>query len=856
MTSRKVGIASFICCAAVLTALFYGRFSLRSAASSISHSSIEQSLSGVWELKQGDAKAIEAVIPGDNYSAMMKAGLLPDPFFGTNEWLVQSLGNETAVFTRKFKLDDGLKKAKNIRLEFDSVDDPAEIFLNGKRFYADNQFRKWQFDVKDILKDENVLEVRFPSPIKESLKRKEAYKGHQKAYTHGRSLMGDVAYLRRTQCQGGWDWGVSIPSSGMLGDVRLRAQDTAYLDYAWHSQKIVDGKGLVTLVAEVTPTLSAKAGDEVVVDFTFEGETKSVKAKVPRSCQIFTVKADYTVESPRLWWPNGYGEQNLYKYSVSCEGKTLCRNLGFRTVEVVREKDEKGGESFLFRVNGVDVFIKGWNWIVSEAYPTKRTHERAKFHLNEVAKACGNMIRVWGGGVYEPDEFYDECDKLGLLVWQDMMFACAYYPVDDYKFRDNVHAEVVHQIKRLKSHPSIAIWCGDNESYWCSYQTRSWYALCDRLTTTISDAVIRTDPERFFWPSSPCSGDRRWEENFDKNKGDTHIWGVAGQTDRPIEAYLNINVRFMSEYGWRSYPQVDYMKKFVSSLSLDDPGMMNHVKKPGEVEKAVKAIKAYFGEPKDDVSILYLTQVLQERLIRKAQNRYHAQMPFCMGVLYWQINDWWPVYSDSSIDHAMNLKAAMYSARRYNKPLITFLDSKTNSEFDGVSTVVWDLPRKITGKLTVSRRKIADGQEVEKKEYPFTFEGAGVKTFGEAEKEDKECFLVLSVEAEDSDGRVWKNEETETISRIATITLPSPDIKIERVEELPNGELELELSAAKPSFATMLYVTEDGGGTFDDNFVTLLKGRRIFRYKPKSKMTADEFRSRLVICNLADALRK
>ena len=815
----------------------------------------EQDLGGAWELKMGDAPAIAAEMPGDNYSALLKASLIPDPFFGTNEWLVQKHVDDTSVFTRRFKLDPAMKDAKNVCLEFESVDDPAEIFLNGERFYANNQFRKWSFDVTGILKDDNVLEVRFPSPLKESLKRKAAAGCSDKISSHGRNTIRFINFLRRTQCQAGWDWGVSVPSSGILGKVRLRSAETAYLDYAWHAQKIENGKGRVTLTAEVSPAACAKAGDEVRVDFEFEGEKKTVKAKVPRSCGPFTIEAPFVVERPRLWWPNGYGEQNLYRYSVSCEGETLKRNLGFRTVEVVREKDNLGGESFFLRVNGVDVFAKGWNWIPTEAFPSRRTAGRAAFQLREAAKTGANMVRVWGGGVYEDDGFYDICDELGLLVWQDMMFACGYYPVDDWKFRDNIRAEVIHQVKRLKSHPSIAIWCGDNESYWCSYVTRSWYALCDRLSTTIAEAVARTDPERFFWPSSPCSGDRRWEENFDYDKGDSHCWGVGGG-NRPIEAYLALKVRFMSEYGWRSYPQADYMRRFVSSLDPESPDMMNHVKKEGEERRALAAIKEYFGEPKDEESFMYLTQVLQARLLRKVQNRCHAEMPYCMGVLNWQLNDWWPVYSDSSIDHALNLKAAMYAARRFNKPLVAFLDSKTNSEADSVATVVWDLPRAAKGSLRVTRRRISDGAEVGEKVYPFAFDGAGVKTFGEPENGNTETFLVLSVLAEDASGAVYENEETETVSPLNGTRLSSPRVRVESVKALAGGDIEAVLSAEAPSFATMLYVADDPAGSFDENFVTLLRGRRSFRYTPGAKMTAEEFRSKLTVRNLKDALKE
>ena len=827
------------------------------AAAACAAAGAELPLSGQWVLRQGCREPIPARVPGDSYSALFDAGLMPDPYVGTNEWLVQGFADEDAVFSRRFDCGREFFAAEDVLLEFESVDDPAEISLNGRRFTADNQFRRWRFNATGALKEKgNLLEVRLPSPRRESARRQKAEGAVPELASHGRNTMRYVNFLRRTQCQAGWDWGVSIPSSGILGDVRLRTAKTAYLDYLWHEQKTEAGRGYVTLFAELSAAECANAGDAVEVVFEFEGERRAVRAVVPRGCAPFAVSCCFEVERPLLWWPNGYGAQPLYRYSASCEGGTLRRRLGFRAVEVVRERDAdgSGGESFGFRVNGVDVFAKGWNWIPTEAFPSRRTPARAEFLLREAARAHANMVRVWGGGVYEPDSFYDLCDELGLMVWQDMMFACAYYPVDGGAFRANVAAEVEHQVKRLKSHPSVALWCGDNESYWCSYMTRSWYALCDRLTTTISDAVLRSDPGRFFWPSSPCSGDRRWEENFDYDKGDSHCWGVGAGSSRPIEGYLSLRVRFMSEYGWGSYPQPGYMRRFVSSLDPASPDMRNHVKKDGAERRALAAVREYFGEPKDHESAAYLTQVMQARLLRKVQNRLHAEMPWCRGVLNWQLNDWWPVYGWSSIDHGLNLKAAMYAARRFNAPLVAFLDGR-DSETGGVATVVWDLPQNATGSLSVIRRRISDGAETGRADYRFAFDCAGVKTFGEAEKEDCESFLELRVSARDGGGRLFANCETEMLSPLARTELPDPCIVVESVEADDGGSMAVVLSSRAPAFATLLSVENDGGGSFDDNFTTLAPGRREFRYRPGRPLSAEELRRRLVVRHLQGARR-
>jgi beta-mannosidase len=788
-------------------------------------------LNGTWTLEQGGRSGIPAEIPGDNYSALLAAKLIPDPFVGTNEWTVQAFAHEDAVFSRSFDCPAEVLAAKGVRLEFDSVDPAAVITLNGRTFSADNQFRRWSFDVTGLLRSKgNVLSVLIKSPVRESLRRQQEENRDPELASFGLGTMKYINFLRKAQCQAGWDWGVSLPASGILGDVRLRTAETAYLEHVWTEQMHADGKVKVTVVAELMPTESAKAGDETSVTLMFDGRKQTVMARVPRSCGVFRASADFAVANPKLWWPNGFGEQPLYPFSAACEGNEISKRTGLRTVEVVREKDAFG-ESFKFRVNDVDVFAKGWNWIPSEAFPSRRTASRARRQLEDAALAHANMIRVWGGGVYEPDAFYDACDELGLMVWQDMMFACGYYPVDRYPFRDNVKAEVTHQISRLRSHPSIALWCGDNETYWCSWQTRTWYALCDRLTTATMEAAARAGDDRLFWPSSPCSGDRRWEENHDPTKGDSHFWGVDVLHDRKAEGYFGLYARFLTEYGWGSFPRADYLARFVSTLDPKSAEIQNHCKKPGALEQADKAVRGYIGEPKDAASLCYLTQALQAHVLRKVQNHFHATRPRCMGVLDWQLNDWWPVYGWSSIDHGLNWKPAMYAARRFNAPLVVCLNGP-DSETGGIRTVIWDLPRAAKGELVVTRRKMADGSIVFVERHSIDLPGAGVQTFGKAEPEDPSVFLMLRAELAAADGRNFVAEETELVSRLAQTTLPDPHAKLTDVTRRDDGSYAFTVSVDAPAFGATPVVLGDFGGRFDKGYETLLPGRHVFTYRP------------------------
>lgn len=812
------------------------------------------SLNGTWSLQQGNRAGIPCEIPGDNYSALYAAGQMPDPYVGTNEWKVQDYVNEDAVFSRTFDCPVRMFKAKNVRLTFESIDPLAVIRLNGRDFAADNQFRRWDFDVTELLKEKgNRLTVRVKSPMRESVRLHAEENREKDLGSFGITTMKYINFLRKAQCQAGWDWGISLPASGILGDVKLRTAETVWLDYSWVEQKHAKDRVDVTVVAELTPTTTAKAGDETSVVLMFGGESKTVKGIVPRDCGKFRVKAAFAVLKPKLWWPNGFGGQHLYPFSATCENAVIRKRAGLRTIQVVRAKDDKGGESFTFRVNGVDIFAKGWNWIPSEAFPGRRTAGRARSQLRDAAFAHANMLRVWGGGVYEPDEFYADCDELGIMVWQDMMFACGYYPVDRYPFRDNIKAEVTHQINRLRSHPSIALWCGDNETYSCSWQTLSWYALCDRLTTAITEAVERTEDERFFWPSSPCSGDRLWGDvSFDSDKGDNHFWGVVLPGDRSAEGYFGLKSRFVSEYGWGSLPRADYMSKFVSCFGLESAEMQNHCKKPGALEKAMEAIRGYVGEPRSDTDFSYLSQAVQAHVLRKVQNHFHAQRPFCMGVLDWQLNDWWPVFGWSSIDHGLNWKASMYAAVRFNAPLVAGLNG-ADSETGGVRTVIWDLPQAAKGELVVTRRKIADGSVVSVGRHPLEFAGAGVVTFGPAEPEDKTCFLELEAKLETADGLRYAAEEFELLSRLKVTPLPEVTVDLSEVVRHESGEISFIFSVNAPVFGALPRVEGDFGGRFDRGYVTLLPGKHIFKYRPGSDLAEAAARKRFRLDHLAAA---
>lgn len=622
-------------------------------------------LDGVWMLRNGNGKyRAEALVPGDNYSALEKAGVLPDPYWRCNENAVQWVADEDWIYSRTFVPGANILEAKSVVLSFESIDTVGEVFLNGVSLgKVNNEFRRWRFEVKNLLKaDENLLEVRLRS-VTGAMADDVAAHPHPDVLSWGCGKYAQIARLRKTQCSEGWDWGIALPVSGIYGKTELFSADTAYLQYLWNEQNFFDdGSAEITLVAELMPTEIAKAGDPVSVDFEFNGQHRTVEAEVPRNCGSFDVSAVFKVAKPVLWWPNGLGKQKLYSSSATVEGRTISRKVGLRTVELVREKDGEG-ETFYFKVNGKRIFAKGVNWIPCEAHPSRRTPDRIEHLLDLCSEANMNMIRVWGGGSYEQECFYEKCDALGLLVWQDMMFACGVYP-DWLEFTDNVRAELNHQIRRLRSHPSIALWCGDNENLSCVYVTRSHYALIDRLIRTEAEVIERIDSSRPWWPTSPCSGDRVYENNFDHDKGDQHLWAVPG-ADHTYWGYLGMKCRFVSEYGFGSLPSMKQLKTFTEPEDryLDSEVVNLHLKKTGAHDQMIRNVCTHIREPKSFSEAIELSREWQAMAARDVTSKWMRDQPYCGGVLFWQLNEWWPGTSWAIVEYDGTPKPVYYALK-------------------------------------------------------------------------------------------------------------------------------------------------------------------------------------------------
>ena len=843
-------------------------------------------LAGVWMLRASDPAIapMPAAVPGDNYSALQAAGAIPDPYWRDNEERVQWVADKDWVFTREFEVTPGLLGHRAVYLSFDCIDTVAEVFVNGRRAgAADNQFRRWRYEVRGLLRPgSNTVEVRIASPRRSAMAEHDSSASPVEAANCNDGSIPGINFLRKSQCSAGWDWGIALPTSGIYGGVSLFGADDAVVDAVWCEQTHRPGSCRVDVVVRLLPAKGARPGTVVSAKVAFDGEERVVEGRVPASRKAFELRTTYRVASPRLWWPNGYGDQPLYPLSVTLGGQRVERGIGLRRIEVVRKPDHDGA-SFLFRVNGVDVFVKGADWIPSDARPAHETPDRIRDLLASAAEANMNMLRVWGGGHFEDDFFYDECDRLGIMLWHDMMFACMRYPVHQ-RFLDNVREEVLHQVRRLRDHASIAIWCGDNECIgavkWGCHdkaELRRRLKRYIRLNDTIRDAVAETDQSRLFWPSSPCAAPGNFNYN-DGNSGlgDTHYWAVWHGGAR-FDAYYYHRPRFCSEFGFQSFPSLETVRTYASEADGDFnlfSSVMDVHQKHGSGNSIILGMfGAYFRMPKGFAETLYLSQVQQAEAIRTGAEYWRSLRPYCMGTVFWQLNDNWPVASWSSLEYGGRWKALHNAARRFYAPLATFA-FRPGWRAGIEAHLVWDLPVAMDAKVTVTLRRVADGSAVGSWEFHEKLAKAASRPLklpslvaaplpdrtkrginvGNPDPDPATLFLDIVTDGTDAQGKTYHHENTVFLDVWKRCDLPKAGLAVASVRPSADepGAFDVTLSAKAPAFFAWLAVEGDPKGRFSDNLLTVLPGRRTVRYRPATRMTAADLRRRLSLMDLRE----
>ncbi len=634
------------------------------------------SLNGSWSLiKDSEPTPIPATVPGCVHTDLLANRLLEDPFYRDNELKQMWVGETDWQYSRTFSVPPELMAHDRVLLRCHGLDTIATLYLNGSLFgHADNMYRTWEYDVKDLLSaSENTLEVHFAAPMP-FVRRMDSEKGKMAGWVEPMRI-NSGAWIRKEPCNFGWDWGPKMPTSGIWRNIELVAFNTARLTDVMiqqlHSQEQVTL--MFNLTAEqvtqspVTAAITITKGNEVVATQTVAFSRDSAETTI-------------VITKPELWWVNNLGEQPLYTVEVELQdtdSKPLdawTRQIGLRTLTLERHLDQ-WGESFYFACNGVPFFAKGADWIPASPYPGEAVNY--KQFIQATADANMNMLRVWGGGIYEEDDFYAQCDAYGIAIWQDFMFACGTYPSFDAEFMANVKAEAEDNIKRLRHHACMALWCGNNEIEqgmpdspgW--QDSMSWEDYSRLFDELLADLVHELAPQTAYWPGSPHTslGDR--SDHRSPDSGDTHLWDVW-HGKKPFEWYHTRLDRFVSEFGFQSFPEPQTIAEFTlpEDRNITSYVMEHHQRSGIGNSTIIHYLLDWFRLPTSFEGTLWLSQILQGMAMKYAVEHWRRNMPRSMGALYWQLNDMWPAPSWASLDWKGNWKALHYMAKRFFNPLL------------------------------------------------------------------------------------------------------------------------------------------------------------------------------------------
>ena len=619
-----------------------------------------------WQMRQaGWEEFLPASVPGSVYHDLMQNGKMDDPFWRDNFPKALKRMDHDYEYKTEFAADKALLKSDAVLLRFEGIDTVADVFLNGEELgHTENMHRTFEFEVKDLLKEEgNELRVLLHSPTRFI---KEEYK-HNVADGSEEAMVG-FANLRKTHCMFGWDWGPRLPDAGLWRPVKLLGIEKARVDSVYVTQKHEDGK--VTLHFDVDADVYDR---EALMGYTVLITDPDGKETLCKGSP-----EEIVIERPQLWWPNGFGAQPLYTVEVRlyAGGKQVDawkKRIGLRTLTMHIEKDAYG-ESFAHEVNGVQVFAMGADYIPEDSIFPRINEARTRELLRQCKEAHFNTIRVWGGGYYPDDWFYDACDEMGLMVWQDFLFACAVYNLTD-EFEDNIRAEFADNIKRLRHHASLALWCGNNEmemfverGLWVKtpIQKSDYVKMYEYILPKV---LKELDPQTFYWPASPSSGGGFDDPNgFDR--GDVHYWDVW-HGNVPFTDYRRYYFRYLSEFGFQSFPSVETVKTFALPEDCNPFSyvMEKHQRNNAANGKIMNYLYQTYLYPTSFDAFVYASQLLQADAIRYGVEHFRRNRGRCMGAVYWQLNDCWPVISWASIDYCGRWKALHYAAKRFFRPL-------------------------------------------------------------------------------------------------------------------------------------------------------------------------------------------
>ncbi len=809
-------------------------------------------LDGKWRFRMaGTNDWMDAKVPGCVHTDLMRNHIIPDPFTGDNEKNVQWISDIGWEYEKTFTISDTVFRSPYIELICEGLDTYANVYLNDSLILvADNMFREWNANVQPLLKiGVNHLRIQFPSVTNENKARYERLK---------HKVPGDEKVVcRKAAYQFGWDWGPILITSGIWRPIYIRCWSHLHiLAVQYIQRRLTDSVANLTAVF----TYFSSIPDTAFIRLSVKDKVLAAK-KVPVQPGLSISRIDFQIMNPKRWWPNGLGVPFLYPihhefYFAGELAEEGTQKLGLRTIELLEEKDT-AGSSFRFMVNGIPVFMKGANYIPQDNFPTRVTDSSYRALIASVKAANMNMLRVWGGGIYEKDIFYDLCDENGILVWQDFMFACALYP-DNREFLRSVQIEAIENVVRLRNHPCLALWCGNNEidEGWKNWGWQKQYGYSPKDSAEVWKnymgifefmlpmVISRHDSLRPYISSSPLFG---WGHEESTKEGDMHYWGVWWGKE-PFSTYQKKVGRFMTEYGFQGFLPMESIRRFTvpSDRQLGSPVMKAHQKHPVGYETIDEYLHRDYKKPKDFESYVYVSQLLQAEGIKAAIEAHRRAKPYCMGTMYWQLNDCWPVVSWSSRDYYGNLKALHYFVKNEYSTML-------------VSPVVEDK------KLRVFI--VSDSLDDASPDLHICLRDFGGRIYFDTtmptwiKRNSSTCFIETSIDnitrGKDLKQLVFNAQLTsgnKILSRNNYYFSPVKDLLLEKVvirksiQESPEGYL---ITLSSDRLAKNVYLASGRQGSFSDNFFDLLPGEtRTISFRTKQKISG--FEESLKILTLAD----
>jgi len=805
-------------------------------------------LRGPWSFRRmpfggRDAKPVSACVdewmpakvPGCVHLDLLANEKIGDPFVGQNEAHQQWVDKYGWEYAMSLAVDDPEWSRQRLDLVWKGLDTYADVFLNGIPILAaTNMFREWRVDVRPLVRrGANTLLVQFRSPIVEG---KAAYDRLEYVLpaTNDQAVPMVSMFARKAPYHYGWDWGPRLVTSGIWRPVFLEAWDDARIDDVQVVQTTLKEER-ATLRVTATVVAARSACGRLTLSLADGFALGDVEARLNPGTNV--LETQVTIDRPLRWWPNGLGEPNLYEVeaALSVDGEPRDRRrlrIGLRTLEVIHCNDD-AGKSFTICVNGEPVFMKGANYVPADSFLSRVTGERYRWLVQSAADANMNMLRVWGGGIYEDNAFYDLCDELGILVWQDFMFACSMYPGDE-EFIENVRQEAIQNVRRLRNHPSLALWAGNNEIEvaWMrwgwqlkfdlseSAQQKIWGDYKRIFHNLLPEIVASDDPGRFYTRSSPSANDDRVLPDT-PGFGDTHYWGVW-HAEKPYSTYGENVSRFMSEYGFQSFPERATVARFAEHADwrIDSPVMLAHQRHPRGNELIRAYMERDFRTPKDFESFVYASQVLQAIIIQYAAEAHRRRWPYNAGSLYWQLDDCWPVASWSGMDYYGRWKALHYFARRFFAPVLV----STVNEGGVLRVYVISDRREASAVRLLLRLVDFDGREVWRRESRVCldanrsnghFEAPALELLGSSEP-NRTVFV-----AEAFEGGALLSRSLHYFVPTKDLDLQEPDLELEvtRVDD----RLSVRIGSRRLARHVRLS-TDAADGTFSDNYFDLLPG--------------------------------